>query len=147
MDWALVNFGSMPISGPETAVMINRFLALNPKLKIIVRVWPVNNLGGPDSRHLATFLNYLYKPGVKEKLLEKTSRQIRSILDGVSKPQNVVGFAFMEELPYHFGMFGLDVSNPEKLPREVERYKQEIEADLEAGYVTPAGIEKDYRWS
>ena len=136
MDWVLVSFGNPPNPGPEANALLNRFLELNPKLKIMVRVWPVNNLGWPETNWMATLLDYLYKPGVKEKLLEETSRQIRSVLDGVSKPENVVAFTFLEELPYHFAHFGLDVSNPDKLPKPIERYKQKIEADLG----------KDFKW-
>ncbi len=136
LGWVYLTFGNPPNPGPETTALLNRFLEINPDLKILVRVWPISNLGHPENRHQATFLDYLYKPGVKDKLLAETARQIRSVLDDISKPENVAGFTFLEELPFHFCDNGLDVSHPDSLPWGVAKYRDAIAGELGA----------DFRW-
>jgi len=130
MDWLTINFGSYTVN-PD---VYNRQLRLNPRLKYLVRLWPINNLGWKENRYKATFLDYLYKPGVKEKLLAETSRQIRLVLDGIDRPENVLGFTFLEELPGHFADNGLVVRDPDTLPWGVEKYKDRIAADLGANF-------------
>ncbi|MCF7854699.1 MAG: hypothetical protein K9N51_07875, partial [Candidatus Pacebacteria bacterium] len=134
LDWVYLTFGNPPGPGPETTAMLNRFLEINPELKIMVRVWPIGNLGHKRNRYQATFLDYLYKPGVKEKLLAETTRQIDSVMDDINKPENVMGFTFLEELPFHFCDNGLDVSNRDTLPWGVELYKDQIATDLGANF-------------
>ena len=126
MDWVFVNLGSEKTTGTE----LNRLLALNPALKILVQLWPIGNIGPhPENRGQATFLDYLYADGVKAKLLAETSRQIRSILDPITKPENVVGFTFLEELPCHFTGEELSKIDPAPLNWALALYQKQIEAE------------------
>lgn len=134
MDWVYLTFGNSPNPSRETTEMLNRFLRINPNLKIMVRVWPINNLGWKENGYKATFLDYLYKPRVKERVLQNITSQIHSVTDYIEKPENVVGFTFLEELPFHFSDNGLSVFNQNDLPWGVKRYREQIEAELGAGF-------------
>lgn len=131
MDWVLVCFGNPP--GPDRAAdKLNEMLRINPDLKIMVRIWPIDNLGWPENRHQASFLDYFYRPGTRERLLQRAGDQVRSVLDRVDRPENVVGFTFLEELPLHFGRSSVwDLRNVEEevIPPIMERYRAEIEAE------------------
>ncbi len=125
MDWVFVMLGSSTTTGNE----LNRLLAINPDLKILVRLWPIAGIGQPQNRGQTTFLDYLYADGVKVKLLAETSRQIRSILDPITKPENVVGFTFLEELPMHFTGEELTQTDAKPLPWALALYQKQIEAE------------------
>ena len=59
-DWLYLGFGNISAS-PETTQLLNRLLALNPDLKVVIRFWPIGGLGDcPENRYQATFLHYLY---------------------------------------------------------------------------------------
>ena len=109
--------------------MLNRLLAINPDLKIVIRLWPNLGLGdNSENNYQATFLHYLYLPGVKEKLHQNIHDQIHVVLDPITKPENVVGMTFLEELPNHFS------ANPfrrggDKLTWDLLRFRKEIEAE------------------
>ncbi|MFW6164379.1 MAG: hypothetical protein ACODAJ_16540, partial [Planctomycetota bacterium] len=126
-DWLFLCFGNIGATR-ETTELLNRLLAINPKLKIVVRVWPIMGLGDcPENRFQATFLHYLYKPGVKEKLLANTRDQLRVVLDHIDRPENVVGSVFLEELPLHFSA---DPFRANRAPGwAMERFRDAIEAE------------------
>ena len=87
----------------QTTELLNRLIALNPRLKIMARIWPIGGLSPyRESRYQATFYEYFYLPGVKEKLFAEIRRQIRVVLDHLDKPENFVAITFLEELPQHF---------------------------------------------
>jgi len=129
-DWLYLCYGNIGAK-PETTQLLNRLLKLNPKLKIVIRVWPIMGLGDcKNNSYQATFLHYLYKPGVKEKLLKNVHDQIHVVLDLIDKPENVIGLTFLEELPGHFS------GNPfhhnddgAKVSWALERFRTEIEAE------------------
>lgn len=129
MDWVFLTFGNPPGPSRETTEMLNRLLKINPRLKIMVRLWPIGGLGLRQNRYQATFLDYLYKEGVRERLLKEISRQIRSVLDYIDKPENVLGFTFLEELPFHFADNALDILDEDTLSWSLEHYREEIEAE------------------
>ncbi len=129
MDWVCLCFGNPPGPSKKTTGMLNEFLKINPDLKIVVRVWPISGLGYPENRYQATFLDYFYKSGVKEKLLANTSFQIKSVLDYIDRPENVMGFTFLEELPGHFTNMDLRNLDENKLGPSMERYRKQIEAE------------------
>jgi len=124
-DWIyLVN------SGPDatTVPAFNRFLAINPNLKILVRLWPINNTTNRrERRHKATFLDYLYTPGVKEKIFANIKKQVDYTLVGLSNPDAVVGFHFLEELPYNFA--GNEIDLVDKLSDDLIYHQKSIEAE------------------
>ena len=129
-DWLYLGYGNISAS-KETTEMLNRFLKINPNLKILIRVWPTLNLGDlPENRYQATFLHYLYKKGVKEKIHQRIHYQIRVVLDHISKPENVIGSTFLEELPGHFSgsPFSRNLSGG-KLTWDLEHFRKEIEAE------------------
>lgn len=129
-DWIYLCFGNISAT-PETVAQINRLLEINPDLKVVIRVWPIMGLGDcPENRYQATFLHYLYKPGVREGVLANIAEQIGVVLDNISRPENVVGLTFLEELPGHFS------GNPFRtnetggpLSWDLERFRAEIEAE------------------
>lgn len=134
-DWVYLCYGNIGAT-EETTELLNRMLALNPRLRIVIRVWPIMGLTPhKENRHQATMYDYFYLPGVKEKVLEETRRQIRIVLDNISKPENVVGLTFLEELPGHFTDNMIDVPNGGKSSWAIEAYRKEIEAELGKPFV------------
>ena len=129
-DWLYLGFGNIGAT-PETTQLLNRLLKINPKLKIVIRVWPIMGLGDcKENRYQATFLHYLYKPGVKQKLLANIREQIRVVLDHIERPENVVGLTFLEELPGHFsGCPFRKNKTGGPLTWDLERFRKEIEAE------------------
>lgn len=129
-DWLFLCLGNIAVT-PATVDQLSRMLVINPRLKIVIRVWPIGNLGDCDENHRqATFLHYLYAPGVKEKVLERTRAQIRLVLDRISKPENVVGASFLEELPLHFtGAPFHKNTTGDTVSWDLERFRKEIEAE------------------
>lgn len=126
-DWLYLCFGNISAT-PETVEQINKLLKINPELKIVIRVWPVMGLGDcPENRYQATFLHYLYQPGVKQRLLANIEAQIKVVLDNISRPENVVGMTFLEELPLHFS--GAPFRRNNELTWDLERFRAEIEAE------------------
>ncbi len=91
-------------------------------------------------------VNHLDKPGVREKLLAETRRQIELVCKGVSQPQNVYGRCFLEELPGHFtsGPFGANGKQSGEIPWDMKRFRKEIEAEL--GEPLDLSSEKQARW-
>ena len=132
-DWTIITFGNDP-ADQRSVDRCNEILRLNPNHKFVIRVWPISNLGDcPENGRRATFLHYLYAPGVKEELLAGTRRQINLILEGVSKPENVAGSFFLEELPGTFSPGVASMLGGGGLqPWLVERFQTDIEADLGA---------------
>lgn len=123
-DWVIGSVETM-----EQVEICNRMLQMNPNLKLVIRLWPVNSLGLPSKNYQATFLDYFYKPGVKAAVLANLTNSIRLVLDHLDKPENVVAFTFLEELPGHWGhgMAILDGSNG--MPPMLEHYRAEIESE------------------
>ena len=106
-DWALVQFTNEPV-GPKTPARINQALALNPKLKIMVRLWPkpgfVRQTKNPKKlRTYIGFLDYLYYPEAKEAFLKEALAHLHLITDNITHPENVYGCTLFEELPHQFG--------------------------------------------
>ena len=132
-DWTFIAFSNDPVR-QTTVNRCNEILRLNPNHRFVIRVWPIHGLGDcPENGRRATFLHYLYAPGVKEELLAETRRQVNLILEGVSKPENVVGSFFLEELPGTFcpGVVSL-LAGEDLPPWIVDRFQTDIEADLGA---------------
>lgn len=126
-DWLYLCYGNIPATR-ETTELLNRFLKINPRLKIVIRVWPIMGLGDcKENRYQATFLHYLYKPGVKEKIHERIRQQVRIVLDHIEKPENVIGLTFLEELPGHFS--GYPFRRNDGLTWDLIRFKDEIEKE------------------
>lgn len=125
-DWAYVCFGNIGAT-EETAEAIDRLLQINPDLKIVLRLWPIMGKGDcPENRYQATFLHYLYDADVKREVDEEIHRQYDVIADNISKPENIVGLTFLEELPGHFS--GRPMSKGE-VSWDMERFRTEIEAE------------------
>lgn len=131
-DWSFICGGNETINQPLVD-RCNEILKINPNHKFVLRVWPTCGLGDcPENRYAATFLHYLYAPGVKDKLLDVVREQIGVIRHGISKPENFVGMIFLEELPEHFSTFAYlrDMQKGDPLPFDIKRFHKEIEAEL-----------------
>jgi len=134
-DWSYICFGNE--SADQRAVdRCNEILKLNPKHRFVIRVWPIMSLGDcPQNSYQATLFHYLYVPGVKDKLLTETHRQIELIVKGISNPNAVVGGTFLEELPGHFtscpfGDTGANWKKGDPLPWDIQRFQKDIQAEL-----------------
>ena len=106
-DWALVQLGNEP---PTLATVgrINQAMALNPKLKIMIRLWPKpgfvrQTLNPKKERSYIGFLDYLYYPEAKAAFLKDALAQLHVFTDNLLYPQNVYGCTIFEELPHQFG--------------------------------------------
>ena len=131
-DWSLINFGNVS-ADERTVLRCNEILKINPQHKFVVRIWPIMGKGDcKENRHQATLFHYLYKEGVREKVLAETRRQLRLVIDGVRLPQSVVGSTFLEELPSHFtsSPFKSKWRPGDSLPWAIKRFEQEIAAEL-----------------
>ena len=105
-DWAYVCFGNE--GGPSLVTNLNTYLEINPKFKMVVRLWPnatyVRKSDGPKgARRKVLFLDYVYYPEAKEAFMKLALSQLHLVLDNVTKPENVYGLTVFEELPGHFG--------------------------------------------
>ncbi|MFP4248392.1 MAG: hypothetical protein ACLFU7_01960 [Armatimonadota bacterium] len=125
-DWVYVCFGNIGAT-EETAQTLDRLLEINPDLKIVLRLWPIMGKGDcPENRYQATFLHYLYDPEVKSKVDASIREQFDVIAENISKPENIVGLTFLEELPGHFS--GRPMRSGE-VSWAMERFREEIEAE------------------
>ncbi|MCD6361252.1 MAG: hypothetical protein J7M38_10355 [Armatimonadetes bacterium] len=129
-DWLYLCFGNIG-ANEETVAQLNRLLEINPRLKIVIRVWPIMGKGDcPENRYQATFLHYLYGEGVRERVDQSIRDQVSVVLDNISRPENVVGLTFLEELPGHFSgnPFRKNQTGGE-LTWDLKRFQSEIEAE------------------
>ena len=127
-DWLLLRFPGLP-SNRETTETLNRLIALNPRLKILARIWPIGGLSPhKEGRYQATFYEYFYVPGVKEKLFAEIRRQVRVVLDHLDRPENFVAMTFLEELPQHFTDMAI-FNEDGKTTWAIEAYREQIEAE------------------
>lgn len=129
-DWLYLCFGNIP-ANEATVAGINRLLEINPNLKIVIRLWPISGAGDcPENRYQATFLHYLYQEDVREKVNQAIRQQVQVVLDNISRPENVVGLTFLEELPLHFSgdPFRSNETGGE-LTWDLKRFQKEIEAE------------------
>ncbi len=125
-DWVYVCFGNIG-ADEETAAALDRLLQINPDLKIVLRLWPIMGKGDcPENRYQATFWHYLYDEEVKQKVDAEIHRQFDVIADNISRPENIVGLTFLEELPGHFS--GRPMRSGE-ITWAMERFREEIEAE------------------
>jgi hypothetical protein len=131
-DWHMICFGNVP-SDQRTVDALNEVLRINPRHKLLIRVWPIMGKGDcEENRFQATLFHYLYKPGVREKVLAETRRQVDLVCRGVARPENVYGCVFLEELPGHFtGLRNMTRWQPgDELPWDMKRFQKEIAAEL-----------------
>lgn len=115
-DWAMVTFTNESVDR-RTTDRLNAELEINPKMKIVVRLWPKpgyrRTTDDPKAkRRYIGFLDYLYYPEAKKAFLDEALAQLHLVLDNVTKPGNVYGATLFEEMPHQFGG---DVSILEKV--------------------------------
>jgi hypothetical protein len=122
-EWLLVD-----VSLPRTVEIMNQLLEINPELKFMVRLWPVNNLNPYGlQQNTAIFLDWRYDTNVKTEVEKRLRDQIKTLALGISKPQNIIGFNFLEELPAWWGASMLTCQNA-NLPKW-ECYRTELEGE------------------
>ena len=115
-DWQMIAFGNS-VDMPT----INRCLAMNPRQRFLVRLWPKQ--GGDN------FLTYLYKPGVRERIHQAVADQVNKVLSEITRPDQVLAFTFLEELPDHWHPFWSAKDDAAALAF-LEPYRAAIEKDL-----------------
>ncbi len=85
-DWQMIAFGS----GADLPA-INRCLALNPRQRFLVRLWP--------RQQQDSFLDYLYRPEVRERIDQAIHAQVERVQGEIARPRQVLAYTFLEELP------------------------------------------------
>ncbi|MFH0797353.1 MAG: hypothetical protein V2A65_09965 [Candidatus Omnitrophota bacterium] len=127
-DWICLHENNTPVNSSTIKNRINRNLAINPRQKYIVQLGPVCHLGNPKRYSgVAVIFDYRYKPGVREAIILGLKKTIKMVLGDINKPENVVGFSFVEELP---GCWGCqDQMYSKNLPSILEEYRGQIEKE------------------
>ena len=141
-DWLLLRFPDLDPTR-ENMLKINQLIEMNPRLKIFIRVWPMQDFNPakgefshntPTGRASRMMYDFHYSPQAKEKILAETRRHIRVVLEHISKPENVVGMCLLEELPQFLTDMGCYMKDGETNP-SIEAYREEIEAELGKPFV------------
>jgi len=126
-DWLLVTYPA-----PESYRLLERCHQINPKQKYVMRINVPAGLG--DARYYlgtATFLDYYYKPGVREKTHDQIRDVVRSTIEDFKCPDSIFAYTYSEELPGWWGCGDIIAwgKDPTQVPRELERYRKNIEAE------------------
>ena len=133
-DWTLLLFPNEPET-METVDCLNRVFEINPKFKVLVRLWDSSTYKraaeGPKApKRSIGFLDYLYYPESREILIGHFKAQLDLLLDNVTHPDNIYGYTFWEELPSRFAPHPeLRLTAPDAKPGE---YLQDFAAQYEA---------------
>lgn len=129
-DWLYICFGNEAATKKNTE-RLNEYLKVNPKQKYVIRLWPVYQYKAPgqEVRHLTSFMDYLYDPNVKKRILQTVDQQLDSVMNHISNKDAVYGITLMEEMPIHFSDRGHFNVNPDKIPRDMEYYKKYYEQE------------------
>ncbi|MBR2425880.1 MAG: hypothetical protein IKB16_03970 [Lentisphaeria bacterium] len=129
-DWLYICFGNEPATKQNTE-RLNEYLKINPKQKYVIRLWPVYKYKAPGQKvsHLTSFMDYLYDPNVKKRILQTVDQQLDSVMNHISNKDAVYGITLLEEMPFHFSDRGYFNVNPDKLPRDMEYYKKYYEQE------------------
>ena len=142
-DWLLLRFPDLP-TNKKTVELLNRLIEMNPRLKIMIRVWPMQNFypqkgdftkNTPVGLASRMMYDYFYAPGVKEKILAETRRQIRVVIDNINKPENVVGMFLLEEMPQFLTDMAPLYLKDGQTNWAIEAYREEIEAEYGKPFV------------
>ena len=130
MDWLYVCFGNEPASKANTE-RLNKYLEMNPKQKYVIRLWPIFRHKRPGSNQVTpvTFLDYLYMPGIKQKLQKTIKSQVDSVMLHISDKNAVYGFTFLEENPTHFSDRGDRLALGAVPSRDMIYYKAQYEKE------------------
>jgi hypothetical protein len=118
-DWLLVCDvgGEGGRLGPRAASLV-RLHQLNPRQKLVIRLWPVHGFSGA---HGDTFMDYQLSPTARERIDKELADQVARF----GSLPNLYGYTFLEEIP---GQFGGWENAPNKLPGYVEKYKDKVKA-------------------
>lgn len=131
-DWAVLSQSNTPLYLDYVRDHLNKNLALNPKQKYMIQLHPLLHLGtGEWDLGQANFLDYRYKPGVREEVLKNLRVAIKDLLATFAKPENIYGFSLGEEIPGLFGM-GAQMAwagDRDAMPPVLEKYRAEIEKE------------------
>ena len=125
-DWTGVEIGSA-----ETVAAMNRLLEINPRLKFLLRAWPINHLGISDRyAGTATCLDYMLDPGKQAEMDQRMRDAIRLTRANLKNWDSVYGITFLEEIPGWWGCGSEVISHTEPggpLPADLEHYREAIE--------------------
>ena len=104
-DWVACHSSE---TGPASLREMNRQLEINPRQKYQFQL-SGNFLGNGRSENggVMNFLDYHFDAKRRESLNKSLREQVRGILKGLSKPQNIAAFTFYEELPGNWGYLHL----------------------------------------
>ena len=125
-DWVLVE-----VNDKSVVAEMNRLLEINPRLKFLVRLWPINGGGVPGlDNGSTTFLEYLYAPGAQDKIDGEIKAAIGDLRANIANWDSVVGLDFVEEIPGWWGC-GHEIAKATEpggaLPPHLAHYQAQVE--------------------
>ena len=106
-SWSYLGLGNVA-ADMSTVQYLNRLFAMNPKHKVVIRLWPKPGYHLPkddpksDKRYITHFA-YKYHPEAREAFLKECRAELDIFLKNVTHPQNIYGYTLFEELPHQFG--------------------------------------------
>ena len=94
-DWIMICHGGAAVEECNRA--INEALKYNPDQKYLIRLWPIGGLSRfREYEGVATFLEYHFGPRVRAGVREEIKSEVNAVLNGIDKPDNILGFTFLE---------------------------------------------------
>lgn len=130
-NWGMVCFGNVSANREYTENILNKILEINPAYKFVVRLWPTSDakIQRNGKQENAKFMDYLYDDKIRNHIKETMKNQIDSVMDYVSRPENVTGFCFEEEMPTHFSDKLYQLRNGDKIPSATLQYAGQYEKE------------------
>jgi len=125
LDWMYICLGNEGCD-KASAERINKQLEMNPKLKIMVRLWPMFEVNGRNTYR--SFMDYLHDETWRKKYEDAIRFQIHMYLDNLKKPENLYGFSLYEEGPHYFSDVWIDRLDGADQSPILKRYPQAYKA-------------------
>ena len=126
-DWLVVGMGY-----DTTPFVLNRLLHINPKQKYLIQLIPIYDLGtyrsSGSTRSFANFLDWRYDSSVRQEIERRLRDTIRNVWSKIGNLNSIVGFTFLEELPFSFTGEPAN-SSWDGLTSFHEHYRAQIEAE------------------
>jgi len=134
-SWSYLGLGN--VSADMASVQyLNRLFAMNPKHKIIIRLWPKPGYhlakDDPNSaKRYITHFAYKYRPEAREAFLKECRAELDIFLKNVTHPENIYGYTLFEELPHQFGgdVSIIDKIDPKAPLGEMKSYAEQYKAE------------------
>ena len=135
-DWSYLGIGNVG-ADMNSVQYLNRLFAMNPKHKVVIRLWPKPGYHLPkddpkSGKRYITHFAYKYHPEAREAFLKECRAELDIFLKNVTHPQNIYGYTLFEELPHQFGgdVSLLDKMDPKTPLGEMKGYAAEYRKEF-----------------